>query len=352
MIKGIVILIMLELLAPVLFGLVFALSDKNVTGRKHLLISSFVNGQILLYALFQPITVFSVFKKKRLTYNTKVFIIAACVVLLVLIVILAARYLKRLKTVLTNPLEKVSFWGVAAVLVFVFMMIMSFFMMYTDGDDAYYVTTAAEAVASDTLYAKDPYTGTGTVSSLRYMSAPYPIWIAFLAYVSGLHVTAVAHSFFPWTIILLSFSVLFLMARSLFEGDTKKRGIFLFFSSILILFGDYSIYSPENFLLARARQGKAALAAFMLPYIVCLLICIAKELEKTGKITLRNLILITFAGFAASLCSTIGGALCLALVGLTALCFAFVYKNIKYPLLMILMNLPAEAFVLLYLVKR
>ena len=352
MTKNIIILIALELLLPFVFGIPFALSNKSVNGRKHFVVSSFVCGQLVLYAVFQITTVYSILKDRTFPDALKLFVPAACAVLAISLTASVIRFRKRFVSIFRNRFEKISFWGILGFLIFVFMMVMSFLMTYTDGDDAYYVTTAAEAVSSDSMYAKDPYTGMGTISSFRYMSAPYPIWLAFLSRVSGVHATALAHTFFPWSMILLSFSVIFLLARNLFEGDHKKRGIFVFFSSVLVMFGDYSIYSPENFLLARSRQGKAALAAFILPFLVCLMISVSKQLNEKGKITLRNLILITVTGFAASLCSTIGGALCLALVGACALCFAFAYKKLKYPLLMICMSLPALAFVLLYLVKQ
>ena len=351
MIKAVFILIAMELLLPVLFGTFFALSDENVTGRKHFFLSSLVNGQIVLYAIFQITTVFAILRSNKFTYAIKCFIPCAVAVLTVLMVLAVIKYRKRFAVIFKGKPEKISFWGVIGFLIFVFMMVMSFLMTYTDGDDAYYVTTAVEAVVSNSMYAKNPYNGLGTVSSFRYMSEPYPMWLALLSKASGIHPTALAHTFFPWTMILLSFSVLFLMARNLFGGDTKKRGIFLFFASVLIMFGDYSIYPAENFLLARARQGKAALAAFVLPCLVCLMIRIAKQLSDKGKCGFRELALITFTGFAASLCSTIGGALSLALVSVSALVMAVTYKKLKVPVLMVLMNLPATAFVLLYLVK-
>ncbi len=352
MIKSIIILIAMELLLPVLFGTVFALSDENVTGRKHFFFSSLVNGQIVLYAVFQITTVYSILRSINFSYAVKVFVPCACIVFTVLTVLVFVKYRKRLAVIFKNKPEKISLWGVIGFLIFVFMMVMSFFMTYTDGDDAYYVTTAVEAVMSDTMYAKNPYNGLATISSFRYKSAPYPMWLALLSKATGIYPTALAHTFFPWSMILLSFSVLFLVARNLFGGDTKKRGIFLFFTSILIMFGDYSIYPAENFLLARARQGKAALAAFVLPYLVCLMIRIAKQMGENKKVGVRELALITFTGFAASLCSTIGGALSLALVSVSALVIAVVYKKLKVPALMVAMNLPAVAFVLLYLVKK
>ena len=346
MTSGILILIAMELLLPILFGSVFALSDENVTGRKHFFLSSLVNGQIVLYAVFQVTTVWSILHSIKFSYAVKRFVPAAVAVLTVLIVIVIVKYRKRFAMIFKGKPEKISFWGIIGFLLFVFMMVMSFLMTYTDGDDAYYVTTAA-----DTMYAKNPYSGLGTISSFRYKAAPYPLWLALLSKASGIHPTALAHTFFPWSMILLSFSVLFLMARNLFGGDTKKRGIFLFFASVLIMFGDYSIYPAENFLLARARQGKAALAAFVLPYLVCLMIRIAKQLGEKGKCGFRELALIAFTGLAASLCSTIGGALTLALVSVSALVMAVTYKKLKIPMLMVVMNLPAAAFVLLYIVK-
>ena len=55
MIRGIVILLLIELIVPVLFGSLFALSDKKVNSRIHFLLSSLASGQIVLYAVFQSV---------------------------------------------------------------------------------------------------------------------------------------------------------------------------------------------------------------------------------------------------------------------------------------------------------
>ena len=63
MIKGIVVTIALEILLPVIAGLYFAVTgrEENDTGSMFLA-RAYTSGQILLFALFQPVFVFAILK--------------------------------------------------------------------------------------------------------------------------------------------------------------------------------------------------------------------------------------------------------------------------------------------------
>ena len=350
MLSGIIITICLEILLPVLMGCAVAFSLDGGRSKSDLLAASYVYGQIILYALFQPVFVYSILKNYRFSKALVLFLIVAGIVLAMIVTVCIVRFRKQLVTVVKSKCQKPDFWIIAALVVTIFMMVMSFYMAYYDGDDAYYVAAASESYSSDSMYVKEPYTGYAIESPYRYLFAPFPMWLAFLSKLTGFEVTAMSHSFLPWSMILLSVSVFYLFSERLFGEDSKKRGEFMFFISILIAFGDYSIHTPENFLLARSRQGKAALASFILPAVILLIFGVIKEYDLKKKVNPVRLIMLMVVGFAGALCSTLGGVLCVSIVLTGALCMLLTYRTFKYPILMALFSMPCLIFPVLYFV--
>ena len=349
MILGIFITICLEILLPVLTGLAIALSLGDGRSKLDLLAHSFTYGQIILYAIFQPVFVFSILKDLRFHTGVTIFIILMGIIVMCMLTLIS-KYRKDLVKVFKSKNINPGIWGAAAIALLALMIVMSFIMTYYDGDDSFYVAAAAEGFNSDSMYKKEPYTGYAIESPYRYLFAPFPMWIAFLSGLSGIPVSAMAHTFLPWSMILLCFAVMYIMSGYLFGNDSKKRGVFMFFTGLLIIFGDYSIHTPENFLLARSRQGKAALCSFVLPFLIALIYACIKEYDQTKKIRLLRLAMITVTGFAGALCSTLGGVLCLSLTLTGALCMMLTYRKIKYPVLMSVFSMPSLVFVLLYFV--
>lgn len=349
---GIIITICLEILLPVLTGCTVSLAMGDGRSKSDLLAMSYVFGQIILYAIFQPVFVFSILKDFRFSKALTIFLALTGVVVLAMVIICILKFKKQLGTVLKGKIAKPEFWIIASLILVGIMIVMSFIMTYYDGDDAYYVAAAAEGFNSDAMYKKEPYTGYAIESPYRYLFAPFPMWIGFLAKLTGIRVSAMAHTFLPWSMILLTMSVMYIMSGYLFGEDKKKRGIFMFFVSVLIAFGDYSIHTPENFLLARSRQGKAALASFVLPVVIVLLFGIIKEYDLKKKVNPVRLFMLTVVGFAGALCSTLGGVLCVSVVLTAALCMFITYRKIKYPLLMSVFSMPCLIFPVLFFVMR
>ncbi len=353
MTEGILITIALEILFPVLAGFIFALPEKEDTLPKSVFLAkAYTSGQIVLFALFQPLMVFAILKKMEFSRASRFYLIGSLVLIALMIVLMIIKMRDRIKSVLKSPFRKVSFWGILAFVSIAFMIVMSFFKTYMDGDDAYYVSTATQTASSDTMYLTDPYTGDASLFQYRYLLAPFPMWISMLSRFSGIRAVAMAHTFFPWSMMLLAFSVMYILAYELFDAKARKADIFMFFGSILIMFGDYSIYSPENFLLARSRQGKAALASFVIPFLTVLLFTAVKEFDKKKKLSLPKYLLIMLTGFAGALCSTLGGALCVALTCVFALCIMIRYRKLLTPVLMALCSMPCLAFMVLYILRR
>lgn len=352
---GTIIIFLIELIFPLLMGAIFALpsdvSKCERDGRLYYIAKGYASGQILLFALFQPIALFAVFKEMEFPIILKMYIPAAAFLIILFWALIFAKKKAELFSVLKCKSLKPGLLGVLSLICLIFMIVMSFFMTYTDGDDSFYVTVASDAASSDSLYFKNPYTGFATTILFRYALAPFPLWITFISRLSGINTAAVAHTFFPWSMILLSMSVMYLFACRILE-DAKKRGIFMLFASILTMFGDYSIYSASNFLLARSRQGKAALASFVIPFLMFLLYTAFMEMEEKGKLSGRLLFFIFLTGFASALCSTMGGAMVLSLTLACAFVMSLTYRKIKYPALLALSAMPSLIFVAIYLIIK
>ena len=352
MILGILITICLELLLPIITGLAVTLSLGEGRSKLDLLAQSFVYGQIIIYALFQPLFVFAILKDYRFSKAAMLFGILLTIAVVALTSITFTKYrkdlIKTFKVKSFNP----GIWGILALVALGILIVMSFVKTYYDGDDSYYVAAAAEGINSDSMYKKEPYTGDPILSPYRYLFAPFPMWIAFLSKLSGIRVAAMAHTMIPWCMILFTFAVMYIMSGYLFGGDGKKRGLFMFIVSILIMFGDYSIHTPENFLLARSRQGKAALASFILPFMFVLIYGIIREYDVRKKVHPVRIIMVMLTGLAGSLCSTLGGVLCVSLVLTGSLVMLLAYRKIKYPLLMAVISTPCLIFPVLYFVMR
>lgn len=241
-----------------------------------------------------------------------------------------------------------AFW-----ILLILQLIMAIFLTYRDEDDAYYVATASIAVESNTMFWKLPYTGGATELDARHGLAPFSIWMAFLAKVSGMPAVTVAHIIVPVFSIAFAYGIYYLIGRKLLSKGNKERlPLYLVLAELLILFGNYSRYTSENFLIARSRQGKASLGSLMVPAILFLLLVILERVQEKVKIEKIWWILLICTVLASCLCSTMGALLMCVLIGLTGLCGAICYRRFKLLVGMVLCCVPAVAYGLLYLVLK
>ena len=145
MISGILITICIELLLPVLTGLAVTLSLGEVRSKLDLAAQSFVYGQIIIYALFQPVFVFSILKDYRFSNAAMLFGILLAITVILLSLIVFTKYrkdlIKNFKLKSVNP----GIWGMLALALLAVLIVMSFIRAYYDGDDSYYVAAAAES---------------------------------------------------------------------------------------------------------------------------------------------------------------------------------------------------------------
>lgn len=140
--------------------------------------------------------------------------------------------------------------------------------MATDADDAMYVAAATTSLHTDGIFSYSCYSGRFTsVLPKRYVLSPFPIFLAFLSRVTGFHPTVMAHTILPVFLVSVCYFVYNLWGRKLFDDDRKSESLFLIFISLVHMFSYYTVYTQGTFLLIRIWQGKAVLAAILLPAV-------------------------------------------------------------------------------------
>ncbi len=204
-----------------------------------------------------------------------------------------------------------------------------FFLAYEDGDDSYYVAITTYSKEVKTLYRNIPYTGAYTGLDLRHSLAPFPVWVAVLADVAGLSGATTAHVMMPILVLCMTYGLFGLLGEKLLgEGrESWKMPLFLSFCALLVLFGGYSIYSAENFLLVRAGQGKAVLANVVIPALLYLTVLLLERLEKKEAVPVRLWVLLCATMTTGCLCSTLGTFLLCVFLGVAVLCAIVAYRR-------------------------
>ena len=79
--------------------------------------------------------------------------------------------------------------------------------LHIDEDDAFYVGAASTAVATDTIFSINPYTGAEYAKlPSRYVLSPFFSFTAFLSKISHVHPAVTAHVVLAAVLILTSYS--------------------------------------------------------------------------------------------------------------------------------------------------
>ncbi|MDO4284198.1 MAG: DUF6077 domain-containing protein [Eubacteriales bacterium] len=242
--------------------------------------------------------------------------------------------------------EEALLWAVFAAL-----LLFELYMAYTrasfDGDDAYYVVESVLADQQDSMYRILPYTGGATSLDARHALAGLPMWIAYLARMTGAHATILTHSLLPLLLIPLTDLAFYGIAKRLFEhaayGSAASGGrggegalrcrlpAFMIVIALFQIFGNVSIYTPETFLLMRTWQGKSVFANLIVPVAFLLLLWIAKAYREQagGKERLFLWIWLLCLNLAAGLCTSMAVALLTLLLGAGAFWISAANRNFR-----------------------
>lgn len=335
---------------PLLVGSIFA----KTVERSARIPFYWVSGQMLLWAVFQLICVPLILKEKDFDNVVVAYggMVAALLLLAVAYVLKRKPYTVRKSTdgvKEAKSAKEIIFRVVFAVLL-VFQLVQALRLQYADGDDSFYVAVSSITNNSNTMYRKLPYQGGATELDARHGLAPLPVWISFLAEVSGMEAVSVAHVVIPVVLIAMTYGIYYLLAQRLFEKRKESIPLFLIFVEVLVLFGNYSFYTVETFMIARSRQGKAALGNIIIPMLLFLLLILLEKVQEETKLRFSFWVLFLAVVMSACLCSTLGAFLICLLVAVTGLCAAVSYRKWKLLFPMALCCMPALGYALLYLI--
>ena len=195
-----------------------------------------------------------------------------------------------------------------------------------DADDALYVGAATTAIQEDSIFRINAYTGIPyNRLPRRYILSPFPIYLAVISELcGGLHAAITAHTVFPAVFLPAVYLVLYQLGKKWFSKGKDTQGIFLCIAVILCWFSAYSAYNAGNFQMVRLWQGKAVLAAFMIPLILYLSLTIVFEKKPAYPWLLYGM-----ANLGACLLSSTGIILAPIIMGLFTVIGAIRFKSIK-----------------------
>lgn len=235
----------------------------------------------------------------------------------------------------------------AAVLMIVFQTYLLTFNMHVDTDDARFIAEAVEAVDYDTMLLRhaitNEYIGIVAGEQTKEVTAPYPLFIALMSKLYGIHPAICAHTVFPALFIPLCYVVFGIIGAHVFEGDLLKRGMFLLFLSVVHLFSFETIYASGYTLLTIIWQGRSILAMIMLPLLWYFLMRVS-EGDRPGR---RDYIFILAAVLACAMLSNMGAVLAAAMTAVYALVNGVRLRSFKTCVLMGLCTVPDIACVLI-----
>ncbi len=344
-------LVLLLTVIPAWIGNCFISVDKN---RKNV-IFMWISGQMLLWAGFQIICVPMILLGQSFPMTSTAFTVYGLAWLILATVwYLCKNRGKRPAMVSARPDRRtIVLWTVFFALLLL-QLILAVVMVYNDGDDAYYVALSAATEESGEMYRKLPYTGLTTKLDIRHGLAPFPIWIAWLTRMTGLPAVVIAKTLLPLALISMTYGVFYLIGSRILwtggEGNRWALPIFLIITEVLVMFGDYSFNTVENFMIARSRQGKAALGSILIPMIFFLLLTLMHRLQECQRISPAFWLLLGAVMVSCCLASTMGALLACMLVGTAGICGAVGYKNWKMLLPLCACCIPCVIYAGIYLV--
>jgi hypothetical protein len=305
---------------------------------------NYVLGVMVVMGLFEPITLIAIYLKLSFTLLVNVMQMVWIVLSIASIVL---NYKRLFRIILKAPQLLRSFSVVMAVVI-LFILFQAYVYIgyeHVDDDDAFFVATATTTLENNNLYVNSAYSGGeyGTLPT-RYILSPFSIYYAVMAKLTGLHPAIYAHLYLPVLMLLLVYFIYYIWGKVLFH-DTKSVGIFLFFICVMNLFGNYSEFTTQSFLLLRLWQGKAVLAAGIIPFL--LYICYRLTKDGDNKVLWLGMIMSTSA---ACLVSSMGIFLTPITIGCWALIELVRSRRVKNLLKYITCCLPCVICGIIYVI--
>lgn len=248
------------------------LNKKTVAG-------AYLYGQIILWAVFQIFTV------------PLVIIRAPFVVLVVLytlvLVVCTVLGLRKVSGLIKNfDVSEVSVPHILAIFLILGQMAVYFFGMHLDEDDSRWIAEANDALTKNTMYLYNPatgvYAGEFVGEVMKDVFSPWSMYIAFFAKVTGINASIVAHTILAPLLLAISYVVYHEISKILFKGKVES-GLFILSVAVINLFFGGNRHTQSVTSLIRIWQGKAVVAAVMIPMIFMLFLNMKETKKENDK---------------------------------------------------------------------
>ena len=243
-------------------------------------------------AVFEILYLFVYYRDKNFFYLSKLSFITLLILALISLVI----NFKVIKKIKFPHID----WGFFVfVAITFFMVVMRNLQGVNDGDDAYVLGNALTTLTNGEFYKMDYYTGllNSSDSYLRHLLGGNPMFIAFVAHVSKIHPTVLAHRVLGSYYIILHNAIIYNIGVILFEKEEKAlyRSLFASLVAFITIWDFHSYLCDSTFMLSRTWQGKAMFSCLLIPLTIFMMFMIGYE----EKVNIMNYIMLTILTIAS-----------------------------------------------------
>lgn len=281
---SILIMLLLITVLPFLCGMIPTSLQRK---ENQSLLTVYVYGWFFIFASFQTLAIpFILFKK---SFSSLAFYFTIFIFLFALIsTVVGIRKILRYRMEQKNLIDKKNRWEITAWIIFLVLLavqiVFFIFNQYIDGDDAFYVAEAMDAWKGDVMYMKNAYDGySSTELDIRHGLAPVPIFMAWMAKLTGIHPTVIAHSIIGPFFLVLMYAIYSLVGKRLLRDKSRWLCLFMLFVMVFYIFGHVSLFTAETFAYTRTWQGKSMLPNLMIPGLYLTLLKVSDEAAGFGE---------------------------------------------------------------------
>lgn len=322
-----ILMMMIVLFLPLLIGSVY---------KSRSIFFTYLAGSLTMWALFQITAVPAI--QLRISF-TKLFWIYTGLV----IVLASIGLVIRLNIRFEKP--ALSIFLIIALMIIFYQASIYIFGMHLDEDDARWIAEANDALVKDRMLLHNPatgeYIGHFVGEMVKDSFSPWAFFIAWIAEFTGIRAIVIAHTVYPPILLGLSYCAYYHIGKQLFKGKTEQ-GIFLLMVSVINLFMAGNSYTQSVFTLTRIWQGKAVVAAVIIPSIFMMFLIIQND------DSLRNWFLLVVTACSACLLSGMGIIISLIMIIVYG-GYVIVCKRWRRVPLWMISTLPSVVFGLGYL---
>lgn len=310
---NLILCIFVMLVIPLFFG-------STLSGMLHMkqtVAKSFVTGYIGLWAVCQFLSV------PLILLRQSFILLVVLYTLVIVCVCVYGIYKGYYKTMLPGRKNKAEVVAIVVMIcAILYIMIQAVRFQLPNDDDSRFVVNAVDIVRTNRLLLTDVNTGkelyTWAGDLFKDVISPWPVFNAYLSKMTFVPVATMMHTILPPVLLLLICCIYWLLAGEFFDGKPIYKSMFVCIMILLNVYGYYSIYSTETFIMIRLWQGKAVLAGVGVPAMLLAFLWVYNEVDGAY-------VFLTLTVLGLAILSSMSFILTTIMLG----CFGFVYGIAK-----------------------